>query len=57
MTTTAPPEIADALNYVNGEWRKSAAPTQSVVNPATNEIIARVPLSTAKEVEEAVAAK
>ena len=56
MTTTAPSQIADALNYVNGEWRKSAAPTQSVVNPATNEIIARVPLSTAKEVDDVVAA-
>ncbi len=56
MTTTTPSQIADALNYVNGEWRKSAAPTQTVVNPATNEIIARVPLSTAREVDDAVAA-
>jgi malonate-semialdehyde dehydrogenase (acetylating)/methylmalonate-semialdehyde dehydrogenase len=54
--TTAPTQIADALNYINGEWHKSAAPTQTVVNPATNEIIARVPLSTAADVDAAVAA-
>jgi malonate-semialdehyde dehydrogenase (acetylating)/methylmalonate-semialdehyde dehydrogenase len=56
MTTTAPPQIADALNYISGDWRKSPAEALSVVNPATNEIIGRVPLSTAKEVDEAVAA-
>jgi malonate-semialdehyde dehydrogenase (acetylating)/methylmalonate-semialdehyde dehydrogenase len=56
MTTTAPPQIADALNFINGDWRKSNAAAISVVNPATNEIIGRVPLSTAAEVNEAVAA-
>jgi len=56
MTTTAPPQITDALNYVRGEWRKSAATSLAVVNPATAEVIGRVPLSTADEVEEAVAA-
>jgi malonate-semialdehyde dehydrogenase (acetylating)/methylmalonate-semialdehyde dehydrogenase len=56
MTTTAPPQVAEALNYVNGEWRKSAGDTLSVVNPATNEVIGHVPLSTAKELDEAVAA-
>jgi malonate-semialdehyde dehydrogenase (acetylating)/methylmalonate-semialdehyde dehydrogenase len=56
MTTTAPPQIADALNYINGEWRKGIADTLSVFNPATNETIGRVPLSTAAEVSEAVVA-
>ena len=56
MTTTAPPQIAEALNYVDGEWRKSAAETLNVVNPATAEIIGRVPLSTAAEVNAAVEA-
>ena len=56
MTTTAPPHITDALNYMNGEWRRSAADTLSVVNPATNEVIGRVPLSSDKEVDEAVSA-
>ena len=56
MTTTASPQVAEALNYINGEWRKSAGDTLSVVNPATNEVIGHVPLSTAKELDEAVAA-
>ena len=56
MTTTAPAHIADALNYVDGDWRKSTAGTLNVVNPATNEIIGRVSLSTAAEVDDAVAA-
>jgi malonate-semialdehyde dehydrogenase (acetylating)/methylmalonate-semialdehyde dehydrogenase len=57
MTTTAPQQyIADTLNFVNGEWRKSSSETLNVVNPATAEIIGRVPLSTAAQVDEAVAA-
>ena len=44
-------------NYVNGRWVDSTS-TQilDVVNPATAETIAQVPLSTAAEVKEAVAA-
>ena len=56
MITTAPPQIAEALNYVNGEWRKGAGDALNVVNPATAEIIGRVPLSTAAEVHAAVEA-
>jgi malonate-semialdehyde dehydrogenase (acetylating)/methylmalonate-semialdehyde dehydrogenase len=43
------------LNYIGGEWRKSDA-TQSfeIVNPATTEILGRVPLSPACTVEQAV---
>lgn len=42
------------LNYVNGEWRESQAATYlNVPNPATNEVIATVPLSPVEEVDEA----
>jgi malonate-semialdehyde dehydrogenase (acetylating) / methylmalonate-semialdehyde dehydrogenase len=55
MTTTAPTQIANVLNYVGGEWRKSPAlETLDVVNPATAEVIARVPMSSAAEVNAAV---
>ena len=41
-------------NFINGSWRKSSAPTAlAVTNPATAEIIARVPLTTSIEVEAA----
>lgn len=56
MTTTAPLQIAEVLNYVNGEWRKSSGATLDVINPATAETIARVPMSSAAEVDAAVAA-
>jgi malonate-semialdehyde dehydrogenase (acetylating) / methylmalonate-semialdehyde dehydrogenase len=42
------------LNYVNGGWRASAAEKhQDVNNPATAEVLARVPLSPPAEVDEA----
>ncbi len=42
------------LNYVNGEWRESKAGTYlNVPNPATNQVIATVPLSPVEEVDEA----
>lgn len=45
------------LNYINGEWIPSKAnQTLDVVNPATNEVLAQVPMSSAHEVDEAVAA-
>jgi len=44
-------------NYINGEWVDSESKqTRDVVNPATNELIAQVPLSTDSEVDEAIAA-
>src|SRR5471032_2025579 len=47
----------DLTNYVGGSWRRprstSAAP---VINPATTESIASVPLSSAADVDDAVAA-
>ena len=45
------------LNYVNGAWRSSAAlETLPVINPATAEVMAQVPLSPAAEVAEAAEA-
>jgi malonate-semialdehyde dehydrogenase (acetylating)/methylmalonate-semialdehyde dehydrogenase len=42
------------LNYINGEWRESKATTYlNVPNPATDEVLATVPLSLPEEVDEA----
>jgi malonate-semialdehyde dehydrogenase (acetylating)/methylmalonate-semialdehyde dehydrogenase len=44
-------------NYVGGDWvAATAADTQQVVNPATGEALAEVPLSNAADVDRAVAA-
>src|SRR4051794_31252274 len=44
-------------NYVGGRWTESeSADLLDVTNPATNEVIARVPLSTPAELDAAVAA-
>src|ERR1700682_1379285 len=52
--TTPAPEIQ---NYLNGEWRHSAARDYvAVMNPATAELIARTPLSTSADVDAAVQA-
>ena len=45
------------LNYIDGEWRNSqASDFLDVVNPATDELLARTPLSPASEVDEAAQA-
>ncbi len=42
------------LNFVNGEWRASAAQRYlDVINPATAEVLAQAPLSSTAEVDEA----
>ncbi|MED1472327.1 CoA-acylating methylmalonate-semialdehyde dehydrogenase [Bacillus salipaludis] len=44
-------------NYINGEWVSSnSEQTLDVLNPATNEVIAKVPVSTKEDLEKAVAA-
>ena len=44
-------------NYINGSWRKSAAgEALKVINPATAVVLAKVPLSPAAEVNQAVEA-
>ncbi len=50
MTVAAPP-LTKIPNYVNGQWQDSTATEwQDVVNPATGEVLARVPLSDVAEV-------
>ena len=49
------PNYGRLKNYVDGEWVDSkSTQTRQVVNPATAEVIAEVPLSTREEVEEAI---
>jgi malonate-semialdehyde dehydrogenase (acetylating)/methylmalonate-semialdehyde dehydrogenase len=50
-------ENSQLYNYINGEWRASAAAEWlNIFNPATGEVIQRVPLSPAAEVDLAVQA-
>jgi acyl-CoA reductase-like NAD-dependent aldehyde dehydrogenase len=43
-------------NFVNGKWVESSTEQfQDVVNPATGEVIAKVPISTFEDLNEAVA--
>ena len=45
-------EPTPVLNYIGGAWRElAAADTLAVTNPATGEILARTPLSSAEEVD------
>lgn len=47
----------ELLNYIDGSWRSSSADTfLDVTDPATGEVLAQVPLSTAEEVDEAAGA-
>jgi malonate-semialdehyde dehydrogenase (acetylating)/methylmalonate-semialdehyde dehydrogenase len=43
-------------NYINGEWIDSKGEILDVINPATNKVIAKVPISTEDEVKAAVGA-
>jgi malonate-semialdehyde dehydrogenase (acetylating)/methylmalonate-semialdehyde dehydrogenase len=49
-------EPLDLKNYIDGEWVASEGETLDVVNPANLKTIARVPISTADEFDQAVAA-
>jgi len=56
MTVAAPP-ITKLSNYINGRWTESrTSEWREVVNPATGETLAQVPLSDAAEVAAAVEA-
>jgi len=50
-------KMKKVLNYINGEWLESTG-TQfvDVVNPTTNEVLARTPLSPPCEVDDAARA-
>lgn len=57
MTTTVRPITPTVPNYFNGAWQTSGAGEwQDVTNPATGEVLARVPLSDATETSKAVEA-
>src|SRR5439155_19675230 len=57
MTTTAAPPLTRVSNYVDGKWCESRSTDwQEVVNPATGEVLASVPLSSSAEVTHAVEA-
>ncbi len=54
MTTT---QTARLRNFIDGEWRDSMATEGlDVINPATGDVLGRVPLSSAAEVDAAVQA-
>jgi len=57
MSSTATTSAPDLQNYFNGAWRRSSATEfVDVANPATSEILARTPLSTAGDVDAVVKA-
>jgi malonate-semialdehyde dehydrogenase (acetylating)/methylmalonate-semialdehyde dehydrogenase len=54
MTVAAPP-LTKVPHYINGQWQDSTASEwQEVANPATGEVLARVPLSDNAEVAKAI---
>jgi len=57
MTTlTAPPAIK-LTHYINGEWTDSSANEwRDVINPATSEVLAQVPLASTNEINQAAEA-
>jgi malonate-semialdehyde dehydrogenase (acetylating) / methylmalonate-semialdehyde dehydrogenase len=55
MSTTAATQTPDLQNYIQGGWRRSTTQEYvDVTNPATAEVLARTPLSTAADVDSAV---
>ena len=57
MTVSSRIEVSTCELFVAGQWRPSAAEESlDVFNPATGAVISRTPLTTAAEVDEAVAA-
>jgi malonate-semialdehyde dehydrogenase (acetylating)/methylmalonate-semialdehyde dehydrogenase len=49
-------EVKTIKNFINGEWVESKGEIVDVVNPATCQTIARVPISTKEEIDTAVEA-
>ncbi|MFZ0999135.1 MAG: aldehyde dehydrogenase family protein, partial [Candidatus Sulfotelmatobacter sp.] len=57
MTSVAAPPAIRLTNFINGRWMDSSASEwRDVVNPATGETLAQVPLADAQEVNQAVEA-
>ncbi len=49
--------VTDSLNFVAGGWRPGhSLETMDVFNPATSEVLAKIPLANAEDVDDAVAA-
>lgn len=55
MTVAAPP-ITRLRHYINGQWTSNSSEWRDVVNPATGEALATVPLADAAEVNASVEA-
>jgi malonate-semialdehyde dehydrogenase (acetylating)/methylmalonate-semialdehyde dehydrogenase len=57
MATTMGTQVETLKNYVAGQWvEATATETQEVRNPATDDVLARVPLSNAADIDAAVRA-
>jgi malonate-semialdehyde dehydrogenase (acetylating)/methylmalonate-semialdehyde dehydrogenase len=57
MSTLAAPPLTRVPNYINGGWHEpSSTEWQNVVNPATGEVLASVPLSSNDDVVAAIEA-
>src|ERR1041385_7762006 len=57
MSTVVAPPLTKVPHYVNGQWEESASSEwQEILNPATGEILARVPLADTREVTRAIEA-
>src|ERR1022692_1081891 len=57
MTSVAAPPVIKLTNYINGRWTDSrASEWRDIVNPATGETLAQVPLVETAEVNQAVEA-
>src|SRR5947209_15500864 len=57
MTTVAAPPALKLTNFINGQWTNSqAAEWRDVVNPATGDVLASVPLASTAEVNVAIEA-
>src|SRR6266568_8905129 len=57
MTTVAAPPVLKLRNYIDRQWTDShASEWRDVVNPATGEVLASVPLADAAEVNTAIEA-
>jgi malonate-semialdehyde dehydrogenase (acetylating)/methylmalonate-semialdehyde dehydrogenase len=56
MATSVQSKVAPARNYIGGRFVDADLPSIEVHDPSTGEVISRVPMSTAKEVDAAVVA-
>src|ERR1700678_2763988 len=57
MTLVAAPPVTRLTTYINGQWPDSqASEWRDVINPATGEILAQVPMAEAAEVNQAIEA-